>query len=200
MKLRRGVSKNQDYRGLFEDWEIAIARNLVNRFRAAWDSLNQVDIEDLMQECLLHWYQKKNKYNPDRNASIKTFMSRVVRNKLTDLVREYDTDKRKVSSQVVSLDQPIGDDDQTTLLDKFEDDMESNLGHDHSLTAGASIDLENAISVLNPKQRELCRLLGPEGLTVLEASEYLKTPRTTIYDELKRIKEIFKKKGLDQYL
>jgi RNA polymerase sigma-70 factor (ECF subfamily) len=127
-------------------------------------------------------------------------MSRIVRNKLMDLVREYDSDKRKVSSQAVSLDQPIGDDDQTTLFDKLKANMESDNAHDPSLNSGAFIDLAKAISVLNSKQKEICRLLGSEGLTVLEASEYLKTPRSTIYDELKRIREIFEKKGLDDYL
>lgn len=53
---------------------------------------------------------------------------------------------------------------------------------------------------LTPKQKELCLLLGEKGLTVKEASEYLKTPRSTIYDELKRIRTIFMKEGLEDYL
>jgi predicted DNA-binding protein YlxM (UPF0122 family) len=53
---------------------------------------------------------------------------------------------------------------------------------------------------LNPKQKKLCYLLGQKGITIKEVSELLKTPRTTVYDEIKRIRAVFMKEGLNEYI
>jgi RNA polymerase sigma-70 factor (ECF subfamily) len=198
--LRRGVSENQRYQGLFQDWEIAIAKRLINEFRGKWTCLRNEGFDDLLQECLIHWYLRKDRHNPKREASIKTYMGRIVRNKLTDLVRERESDKRKLSHMAHSLDEPIRDRDSRTLIDKIEEDANQDISTDPSSSINVSVDLRKAMEKLGPRQKELCRLLGPEGLTVKEASEYLKTPRSTVYDELKRIRGIFMKEGLEDYL
>jgi IS30 family transposase len=53
--------------------------------------------------------------------------------------------------------------------------------------------------VLHPDQVKLCELLK-EGMNVSEVSRAIGKPRPTIYDELKRIREIFHKEGLDDFL
>ena len=198
--LRRGVSENQRYQRLFQDWEIAIAKRLINEFRHSMASLKNEDLEDLLQECLLQWYISKEKYNPERGASIKTYMARVVRNKLIDLVRERESDKRKISHTAVSLDKPLSEGDSRTLRDELREDDSQDLSRDSLSNHEISIDLRKAFGRLNPKQRKLCYLLGQKGITLKEASELLKTPRTTIYDEIKRIRAIFMKEGLNEYV
>ncbi len=189
--LRRGVSKNLDYGGLFQDWEIAVAKKLINKFRESWESLKYECFDDLLQECLIHWYLKKGKYDPKREASMKTYMGRIMRNKLTDLVREKESDKRKISHLAFSLDEPLGDENGPTLIDKIEEGAANDISIEPSSDIDISTDLRKALEKLKPKQKKLCHLLGREGFTVKEASEYLKTPRSTVYDELKRIREIF---------
>jgi len=44
---------------------------------------------------------------------------------------------------------------------------------------------------LTPLQKQLCQLLGEEGLNVQDVSRKLRVPRATIYDELKRIRKVF---------
>ena len=61
------------------------------------------------------------------------------------------------------------------------------------------IDLSRALGKLTARQRRLCQVLK-EGYTMEEASEILKTPRTTLYDEKERIKALFFKENLRDYL
>lgn len=191
----------QNYRGLFQDWEIAVATKLVNEFQGKWKCLEREDFDDLLQECLTHWFFAKDDYDPAREASQKTFMGWIIRNKLTDLVRERESDKRKIAHLTVSLDKPLGENENSpTLIDKIDEVTVTNAPPNTFLEIQLKIDLSKALQKLTPQQKELCHLLGEKGLTVKEVSEYLKTPRSTLYDELKRIRTIFMKEGLEDYL
>ncbi len=188
------------YRGLFEGWEIAVAKELIGRFRSRWRGLEREGFEDLLQECLLHWHGVRGQFDPKRDVAARAFMARVLRNKLMDVVRELESDRRKINQIADSLDQPLGDDAEgPSLLESMaavtgDDAAASRLGAD------ARIDLEVALARLTPAQQALCRLLGEEGLNVQEASRRLGVPRATLYDELKRIRTIFATLGLDDYL
>lgn len=75
----------------------------MNEFKKQWRCLDIDDFEDILQECLIHWLFAKDKYDPSAEASEKTFMGRVVRNKLTDIIKERERDKRKVFQNSVIL-------------------------------------------------------------------------------------------------
>ena len=191
-----------DYRGLFEGWEIAVAKQLVGRFRSKWRSLERESFEDLCQECLAHWVAVRDQFDPGREVSPRAFMAQVVRNKLSDLLREHESDRRKVNFVAASLDAPIGDEaDGATLLDALaEAPQEGEWQVRERFGTDARIDLEAALARLTPVQQRLCRLLGEEGLTVQEASRLLGLPRATLYDALKRIRKVFAELGLQDYL
>jgi RNA polymerase sigma factor (sigma-70 family) len=185
-----------DYKGLFSDWEIAVAKNLIIEFRETQPCLQRKGFDDLLQECLTHWFFVRTGYDSGREASQQTYMGRVLRNKLTDIVREQETDKRKISHLAISLDGPLGDhDDSDALEDSIADTQPAPY-----LKIELKIDLSKVLQKLSGKQQKLCHLLGPSGLSIKEASEYLNTPRTTIYDEIKRIRKIFVKGGLEEYI
>lgn len=61
-------------------------------------------------------------------------------------------------------------------------------------------DVSAVLGSLNPRQRQICDLLGQEGQKIKEASEILHTPRGTLYGEIRRIRRIFLKEGLEKYL
>lgn len=186
----------QNYKGLFKGWEIGIAKNLINEFKNKWKCLEREDFDDLLQECLTHWFFVKDKYDSKREASKSGFMSRVIRNKLTDIVELKQTNKRKLDYLSISLNQALGNDkDSPALLDKLED-TSSNLLHKAHLEK----DLSETLKKLTSQQKELCRLLSEEGMNIKKASEHLKIPRSTIYDEIKRIRAIFRKEKLENYL
>ncbi len=191
-----------DYRGLFEGWEIAVAKQLVGRFRSKWRSLERESFEDLCQECLVHWVAVRDQFDPGREVSPRAFMAQVVRNKLSDLLREHESDRRKVNFVAASLDAPIGDEaDGATLLDALaQAPQQGGWQVRERFGTDARIDLEAALARLTPVQQRLCRLLGEEGLTVQEASRLLGLPRPTLYDALKRIRKVFAELGLQEYL
>ncbi len=188
-----------DYRGLFERWELAVARKLINQFRSRWRSLEQDEFEDLMQECLVHWLSVRGDIDPSRAATRTAFMARVVHNKLMDLVRERESDRRKAGYDSISLDEPLGEqEDSSRLLELVDETQKKEL--DRAFADDARVDLAKAFERLTPRQRQLCQLLGEEGLNVQEASRRLGVPRATLYDELKRIRKVFAELGLEDYL
>jgi DNA-directed RNA polymerase specialized sigma24 family protein len=56
------------------------------------------------------------------------------------------------------------------------------------------------LALLTPAQQRLCLMLGEEGLSIKEAAEKLRIPRGTLYEEIKRIRQVFADFGLDDYL
>jgi RNA polymerase sigma-70 factor (ECF subfamily) len=187
------------YEGLFQDWEIGVAKKVIERFRKQWKCLELEGFDDLLQECLTDWHFSKDDYNPSAGANVRTFMSRVVEHKLQHLIEKSTAGKRKAGIDNVSLDQPISDDEGApTYLDRLSEDE----GHTSNLhiSAELKIDISRTIEKLTPQQRELCRLLSEEGLSIKEASEVLNKPRGTLYEDIKRIKAIFQKANLNEYL
>jgi len=188
-----------NYRKLFKGWEIAIAKGLVSDFQKQWLCLKNEGFEDLLQECLTHWFFVKGKYSSETGASEKTFMRKVVKNKLANLVKSRERKKRKGLYQSASLEAPADDGkDIAAMLDQIS--ARDYLSDDLFLEAALKIDFPNAFKKLTRRQKKLCRLISESGLTVTEASKYLKINRRTTYDELKRIKKIFTREGLREYL
>jgi RNA polymerase sigma-70 factor, ECF subfamily len=194
--MGRCLMANLSYKGLFEGWEVAVAKKLVGEFKKQWRCLGTDDFEDLLQECLTHWLFAKDKYDPSAEASVKTFMGRVVRNKLSDIVKERGRDKRKVYQSCESLDQPLNDEeDASTLLDLLPDDEA-----DFRLSVELGIDLPKAIRKLTPLQREICGLISEAGSNVTDISRQLGIRRKAVYREIERIRAIFENEGLKNYL
>lgn len=64
----------------------------------------------------------------------------------------------------------------------------------------ARIDVNDVLEVLSPVQRQLCSLLGAQGLSITEAAAVLGMPRATVYEEIGRIRRVFTAHGLHLYL
>ena len=75
------------------NWEIATAKKLVNEYRRKHRILEREQFEDLMQECLAHWIVARRRIppEPDPRPPV-SYMAQVLRNKLTDMVREMTAD------------------------------------------------------------------------------------------------------------
>lgn len=149
-----------------------------------------------MQECLTHWFFVKDQFDPAREVTVKTFMKRVVKNKLLNILEERSAKKRQADSKSVSLNQLLEDGEGSA--EKFIA-VESNTMKTIK-DAELPVALSKAFSRLSSRQKELCRLLGEEGLSVSEASKRLSIPRRTLRDEIQRIREVFRKEGLEDYL
>ena len=72
----------------FEPWERAVVRYAVRTALKKLARLRDLK-EDLESQLLTHWWLVRDQYDPDRGASPRTFMDRVVHNKLTDLPESF---------------------------------------------------------------------------------------------------------------
>lgn len=178
------------YGDVFADWEIAIAKKAVSQFQANYPWLRGFDFDDLLQECLIHWYLNRAKFRESKGVSIKTYMAKVLSTQLQLILRRELYDKRKASHFAESLERPVGE-GEATLADIIPAD-------EHTTEIGRCIDIESALRELTPLQREICSLLGQDYPTK-RIAEILGKPRSTIRDEIKRIKELFSRKGLKDY-
>lgn len=186
-----------NYGALFEDWELALVRKVINDYRKERNYLKRESFDDLLQECLMRWLEVRERYDPARGASKKTYMAEVVSNVLGRLTEKARTDKRKVFYESISLDGPLNDEeDAPTLKDKIAktDDTAPQV------ISELKIELSKAYQKLTPQQQKLCKLLSEDGLSISEASRQLGKHRMIIYREIARIRELFEKEGLRDYL
>ena len=179
-----------EYEGIFEDWEIAIAKKIVRDHQSKWPCLKREDEEFLLSGCLTHWYNNRNTYREEREATIKSYMGRLLKNYLMSYLRKELAEKRKMNYLPDSLDRPINEEDpEYTLLDRVS---EKATPPDPRLL----LDLKAAKEKLTPRQRKICDLLSHKA-TKTDISDYLSISRDTVYEELKRIKEIFRRDELE---
>jgi RNA polymerase sigma factor (sigma-70 family) len=185
-----------------QQWEIAVTKKLVSEYRRRSRSLAREEFDDLMQECFAHWIVVRRKVAPYPDAPPVAYMAQVIRNKLTDLIREQAADKRAGEQDALSLDATIdGSDEGLTLADLLADDEWAQLDNAGAIDRRhARIDIDSALARLTPVQKQLCQMLGEEGLSIKEAAERLRIPRGSLYEEIKRIRRVFADQGLGDYL
>src|SRR5688500_7321587 len=106
----------------FEDWEIETANAVVRGFIATRGGFVFQDIEDLVQECLLHWWEQRGSYVAGRGANPRTYMNRVLTNKLRDLRRAERAQRRRGDLHPLPLDEPFHPESDATLADLLEAD------------------------------------------------------------------------------
>lgn len=149
-----------------------------------------------MQECLMHWFLKRDQFDSSKAAACPTYMTKVITNKLKDIVESRGRQKRKAVYQNVSLDDLLNDDEDLGISALAVEDE----SFDAALKSDTNEILLKALEKLSRRQQELCRLIREEGLSLNQAGSKLNIPRATVYDEILRIREVFKKEGLRDYL
>ena len=122
-----------------QKWEIAVTKKLVGEFRRRSRSLAREEFDDLVQDCLAHWIVVRQKLSPDPDNPPVGYMAQVIRNKLTDLMREQTAEKRAGDLDALSLDATIdGSEDGMTFGEVLADD-ESTAGLDTSNSVACAI-------------------------------------------------------------
>ena len=178
-----------------DDHELKIIHQLVGRFLKDFDVF-QTRKEEIIDICLDHWQQKCSQYSPDRGTCA-GFMKSVVRNKLKDLARMWSSRKhfheyfRKSLSQLLEEKQ----ESQISLSLIVNNHPVDSLAHDE-----LKAHLELIFNKLNTQQQMICRMLGEQKMNIAKISRQLNKDRKTIYKEIERIRFVFMKEGLRDYL
>ena len=179
------------YGDLFEEWELTIVRGMVAEFEENNPWLTYPGHEALLQECFDHWYWTRSQYNPEKGASIKTYMHRVVWRKLNGIRRKEWAEKRRANHLAESLDEPMSDSG-LSLKDIIPDVRGLKADKLRS-------ELARVISKLSPFRQKVC-LLARDGYSLREIEKKLGISKTRIHEELQEIRRIFRNEGLDEYL
>jgi RNA polymerase sigma-70 factor (ECF subfamily) len=149
-----------------------------------------------MQECLVHWFFMKDQYRPESGASERTFLNRITRNKIADLIKFKRRNKRKVFYLSESLD-AMEETHSVNAKEKALMDEEQVIS---KITEESLPEvLAKVTTNLSFRQKQICRYLS-EGMNQKQVGEKMNMPKSTLQDEMKRIREVFKRAGLEEFL
>jgi RNA polymerase sigma-70 factor (ECF subfamily) len=167
--------------------------------------LSPEDAQDLVQECLMHWLGVRSRVVTEGDERPVAYLRSTVDHRIADLLRREHAAKRGAGVPTLSLDEPMsaldGTDaaDTPPLGDLIADDL--NAGSlDRQSATDLRMDLARSLGVLTERQRQICRLLGEEGLTAAEAAREMGLARSTLYLELNEIRKRLDSAGLRAYL
>ena len=92
-----------NYGGLFESWELGVAKRVINDYRREHRNLAREGFDDLLQECLIHWLDVRDQYDPSRGASKKTYMADIVAyNKIIVEIKAIDSLSGREEAQLLN--------------------------------------------------------------------------------------------------
>ena len=157
--------------------------------------------DDLQQDLWLDAYVRSRKFDKARSGR-HTFLSRVVNNRVANLIAERRAGCRDYRACVRSLDEPDGQDGLRRFGETLSaDEYESRLGlrsmpwvRQLELRA----DVERAIALLPPDLAVVAGLLMSVG--AVEVARRLNLSRATVYRRIGGIREVFHAAGLEGYL
>lgn len=183
-------------KGLFNEWEIAIAKKYVRQFRSTCQCLRRDFEDDLVDECLKHWYFLRDTVKPEEEEKRRAYMVAIVKNKLSDIVREHTSKKCNEFFQAVSLNQFLENNSDSPFLTH---PSQQNPADEADLSELKS-KLVQVLKKLNPQQQKVYLALCDGQLTITEMSVCLKLHRNTIRNEINRIRVIFESEGFREFL
>lgn len=179
-------------KGLFQGWEIAIAKKYVRQFRSTCQCLGRDFEDDLVDECLKHWFSQRDTVKPEEEEKRRAYMVTIVRNYLCNIVEGRRTKKRNEYYQAVSLNQFLEENPNSSIL--------AHNPPDEFQLPELRAKLTNIFQRLNPQQKKVFQALQDGDLSVTTISVRLKVHRATVHNEIKRMREIFESEGLREYL
>jgi RNA polymerase sigma factor (sigma-70 family) len=187
--------------GDLETWEIELTERVVQDFLATRRPFRALTFEDLVQECLTHWWLKRRHYSEARGASLATFMRRVLRARLRDIERRERAAKRGRYTEPLSLDAPLSSDEPNpaTLGDLICDGNQERSPEQVAERRVLRDRIEHACQLLTSRQRQLVQGLASDA-SMSDLSRQLGIPRATLHDERRRIEKVFRDEGLEEFL
>jgi len=183
---------------LFADWEIGIAKNVINQGSRRISWFREEDFDDYLQELLLHWWKVRDRYRPNEGAKRETYMGMVLRRKMYDLLEGQRTKKRWAGNFAESLEKPVlaGEKDRA-IGDTRSDWTGKDVRPDHD-EINLKIDLQTVLATLTPEQLRICHLRR-QGYSEMATAKQMEIPRSTLQDKTRRIRTIFSDQGLEKY-
>ncbi len=173
----------------------------------SWQLINQpgfrrADREDVEQDLALCLLMRLPKYDA-AVAKRNTFISRIVNRRVASIIAASKAGKRDWRMRAFSLDSNDPDCERPTQWRERVSEEEYLLSvgladrspEDHREMV---MDVERTLERLPENFRDLCERLKTQ--TVSDISSELGMPRSTIYEAIRKVREIFDEAGLKNYL
>lgn len=161
------------------------------------------EVEDVQQDLIEDVLRSLPRFNGDR-AGVKTFICRVINNRLGDLLKSHEAASRGNGCTKESLDDWVRDETgnwvrRDTTVDASR--RHAHLGicerNDHE-QRDLEMDIASVMESLSPQQRDVCAMLRTK--TPTEIARETGMARSVIYKHIAAIRAGFIKAGLDHYL
>ncbi len=158
------------------------------------------DADDIAQELHLELHLKLPDGGRDPRVP-KSHITVVIRRRVADLIEERSAAKRDWRKNAHSLNDRIKDGEEemewgeTIAQEKYLDRMGA-LQIPEILRRDLRLDLEAAVKALPPELRQIAAILSTDSLA--EASRATGIPLSTLKRKVRQLREIFRRRGLDE--
>jgi RNA polymerase sigma-70 factor (ECF subfamily) len=183
-----------DYAAKLIKWK---AKQLVGKY-----GFTDADREDIEQQLLLHLWRRWSGYNSNRHPD--AFAKVVVRNAVASLVERQRAIKRGGGRRQLSLNDPVGEEEERTIEHGDLVDQDSalrRLGRTQrpfTDEADLRLALKEVRDSLPPEAQELVDLLAKYNPT--EISQATGIPRGTLLDRITKLRKPLSEAGLEEFL
>lgn len=181
-----------------DDYEVQLIKYKAKQM-AGRNGFCKSDREDIQQELSIHVWLCLPKHDPSR-ASRHTFVSRVIDNYVRKLIDRNQAACRDYRKNKFSLDEELEYDNgfRTSRRDLIDlEDYLATTGR-ASCDIDLALDLQRAIEQLPDDQRDLCLKLFTDTKT--EVAESMGKPRSSLYEDINKLKALLKSAGLKENL
>jgi RNA polymerase sigma-70 factor (ECF subfamily) len=169
----------------------AVSQRRASFFRSAYRFLgNAADAEDAVQEALLSAFRHVDQFRGE--AQVSTWLTAIVSNSARMQLR------RRTRHICVSLDEPVGEEDEFSMADQLADHRPSP--EDECRNSELRARLKDLVTRLSPSLRRTFELRELEGLSTNEAAQILGVADGTVKAQLARARAKLKRwmeRGLD---
>ena len=194
-------TKNQ-YQGI-EEYAVRLIRHKAHQLTGQ-SGFSDLDREDVEQELMMDLLNRLPNYDPEI-AERNTFITRIVNNRVATIIEERTAWRRDYRLNEFSLNENCFDLGPEKPVQRQEQVSED----EYILRTGKAnlipneerdlvIDVNRALEILPPDFRDLCERL--KSRTVTEVSRETGMPRSTIYESIRKVRELFREAGLTDYL
>ena len=172
---------------LFEKYKY-IVDIVYNKYKRSAYALS-IDLEELRQEAMVGFSDALVSYVPEKNTSLKTFISLCVERRVSNFVKKADTGKARALKEAFSLEMELSDGD-STLMDYIGDsknDPQVKMEEKENIT----ILRDKINTALSPLEKEVFELLV-NNFSYEDIASILKLETRQIYNVVHRIRNKIK--------
>jgi RNA polymerase sigma factor (sigma-70 family) len=161
------------------------------------------EIEDVQQDLIEDVLRSLPRFNGDR-AGVKTFICRVINNRIGDLLKSHEAASRGNGCAKESLDDWVRDETGNWVRRDATVDASCRGAHlgicerDDREQRDLEMDIAGVTASLPPQQQDVCAMLRTK--TPTEIARETGMARSVIYKHIAAIRAAFTKAGLDHYL